>query len=194
MRKPKSPYKYVEYLESTGVQYIDTGISHYQVYGFEIEYQSRGIVQQNKQYNFDGVFGVNGLGTNGDIKLWFNYGNKDAILNNIYCQTPVFRSSSMNLEEQYATKNTVAIKNKVVKFNGEQIGTITEYGKPTKGVSIHMFGVNNTGTSSLYRSATRIYVLKLYDENDNIIGYLNPAFVLKTINQECTIWFQNSFL
>ena len=175
LMQQKSPYKFVEYLESTGSQYINTGISHFSVFGYEIEYQSTDIVNMNTQYNFDGIFGVNGTGTNADIKIWFNYANTDAIHNNIYCKTPVFQAPAITLDTQYQSKHIVSIKNKNVSFDGMELGTISNYGTPTKGASIHMFGVNNAGASSGFRSATRIYSLKLYDADDTLIADFRPC-------------------
>ncbi|MBR5823633.1 MAG: hypothetical protein IKY67_05790 [Paludibacteraceae bacterium] len=175
MSKPKSPYRFVEYLESTGSQYINTGVSHLNVFGYEIEYQSRGIVNMNTSNKFDGIFGVNGMGTNADIKIWFNYANTDAIRNNIYCKTPVFQAPAITLDAQYQNKHIVSVKNKNVSFDDMQLGTITSYGTPTRGASIHMFGVNDTSGASRFRSATRIYSLKLYDENDNLMNDFRPC-------------------
>jgi hypothetical protein len=175
MQKPKSPYKFVDYIESTGTQYIDTGISNMNVFGFEIEYQSTGIYNQSTSNKFDGIFGVNSTGTNADIKIWFNYANQDAVDNRIYCKTAIFQSEVMGLTSYYQNKHTASVKNKIVEWDGKRLGEIEVFATPTRNATIHLFGVNNAGTSSQFRSKTRIYSFKLDDANGNVLINLKPC-------------------
>jgi hypothetical protein len=168
-------YTQFEYIESTGTQYIDTGISNMNVFGYEIEFQSMGIVNQDKAYKFDGVFGVNGTGTNADIKIWFNYANAPSTLHRIYCKSKNFDAPRLNEEEQYQTKHIASVKNGIVTFDGSKLGVIESFNTPTQKTTIHLFGVSDIAGASKFRSKTRIYSFKLYDESGNTIQNLKPC-------------------
>ena len=59
-------YQKVEYIESTGTQYIDSKISLERIYGYEIEFESTGFIPNSQ--NVNGIIGTNNVGN--DLKLW----------------------------------------------------------------------------------------------------------------------------
>ena len=166
-------YTQLEYIESTGTQYIDTKVTHDKVYGYEIEYESRGIIKSSPSYNLDGIFGVNGAGD--DLKLWAGYAQEDSIRNSIYFQSNTKQTDYVSYDEYYK-KHRLKILNYNVYYDNERIA---EFKKPDsliiKGRSIYIFSVNYGNVGSSFYSHTRLYNLKLYDINNKLICNLIPC-------------------
>ena len=164
-------YTKLEYIESTGTQYINTKIKNNQVYGYEIEFQSMGIVKSNGSYFLDGIFGSNGTGK--DTKLWFSFPDKDTARNSISIIGKAYSSNNMSYEEYYKKHKIIVLNYEIFYDNFK----INEYDSNLKGSgtsNIFVFAVNDYG-NPFYYSKTRIFSLKLYDNANNVIINYVPA-------------------
>ena len=109
-------YKKVEYLESTGTQYINTKILHNLVYGYEISFESVRAIHTVDPYNLDGVFGVNNSGV--DTKLWFSYSDDKVPLNH---STSLLGAVTGRTFDIVSGKVNIVARNGVVIYNNKDI-------------------------------------------------------------------------
>jgi len=177
-------YQKVEYIESTGTQYIDTGVTHNDTYGFEIEFKSTDIKKSAANYSLDGIFGVNGTGDS-DTKIWFGYNQTDGTGRNtmsFYGQSatdPIsgekITPSYIDLEDYYTKHNAIVFNNKYY-YDNIYIGDILERTATSANIrNLYLFAVNDKNNGG-YFSKTKIYKLELYDNEDNLISNLIPCY------------------
>lgn len=143
-------YSYLNYIEGTGVQYINTGIAENAVYGIEMKCLVTGLAV-NWQSLLSGTLDN------------FTIGSVDANKNAFYLRlrtTEICRPSEM-----YSDKiNTISIKNGLVHLNGSLVGTYTHGALSTATGALYVFANN---APSRY-SKMRLYGLKIYDANGNV--------------------------
>lgn len=143
-------YSWLNYIEGTGVQYINTGIAENAAYGIEMKYLVTGMAT-NWQSLLSGTLDN------------FTIGSVDANKNSFYLRlrtTEVCRPSGM-----YSDKiNTISIKNGLVYLNGSHVGTYTHGALSTATGALYIFANN---ALSRY-GKMRLYGLKIYDANGNV--------------------------
>ncbi len=162
-------YQQVEYIESTGTQYIIS----------DIEVQS-GLKVESKSIVTEGgdmyIFGArNQYGS-----CFFNgfYGNKFQTNYNGY-----WLIGSQNLNTSYIIKTALEIGNQIVSVDGLNIYTGAKSDKIiSDGTKCTIFCVNTNNTDNYYFYKGKAYYLKISKEND-IIGYFLP--VLDKDNVPC---------
>ena len=138
-------YERVSYIQSSGTQYINTGVLNTDVYGYEVEYQSTRIVKTQNYYTLDGIFGGNGYTR--DTKIWFSYPNEDTRRAGIY-----YRQAGTNYdfepEEYFSLKHHIKVLDNVPYYNGEEIGELEAIsaGGKNSNYYLYIFAVNNLGT------------------------------------------------
>ena len=171
-----SIYEQLSYLESTGTQYIDSGIDFKNVYGYEVNYQSIGIVKSISTYNLDGIFGVNS--SDADTKIWFAYSNDKPGLS-IY-----LRGSSSSVskyytsyDEYYAAVHHVKVEtNGTVWYNEENIGTFSEFKTSAKSGPLYLFCAYDCSVKkSNFHSKTRIYYSKFCAQDGTLLRDFVPC-------------------
>lgn len=170
-----SGYEQLSYIESTGTQYIDTGLKVGDVYGFDIKYQSTGKVDQSRPYNVDGIFGANAIGC--DTKIWFAYSDDRPGVSIILRGGKGVSYYYPSYDTYYAAIHHVKVETDgTVWYNGENIGTISGFTTVTTNVSVYLFGVCSTAQQYLYaRSKTRMYHVKFYGESQALLGDFVPC-------------------
>lgn len=143
-------YSYLNYIESTGTQYINTGIAENAAYGVEMKCLVTGLAV-NWQSLLSGTLDN------------FTIGSVDANKNVFYLRlrtVEVCRPSGM-----YSDKiNTISIKNGLVHLNGNLVGTYTHGALSTATGALYVFANN---ALSRY-GKMRLYGLKIYDANGNV--------------------------
>ena len=143
-------YSWLNYIEGTGVQYINTGIAENAAYGIEMKCLVTGMAT-NWQSLLSGTLDN------------FTIGSVDANKNVFYLRlrtTEVCRPSGM-----YSDKiNTISIKNGLVHLNGNHVGTYTHGALSTATGALYIFANN---ALSRY-GKMRLYGLKIYDANGNV--------------------------
>lgn len=163
----------VEYLESTGTQWINTEVSQYDVYGYEIEFESTGIAHTNPQFQLDGIFGINN--TSSDTKLWFGYNiENNTGRNSITYKTRIIYSESEQIPlENYYKKHNVRVYNNDAYYDYVKIGTYENLVNSARH-NMYVFAVNSSN-DPLFFSKTKIYYFKIYGENNILIRDFLPT-------------------
>lgn len=198
-------YQQVEYIESTGTQYINSNVNQADVYGYNIEFESTGIIHSENTFFLDGIFGVNNTKVDNEVrdtKLWFSYdttnntGKNGAFLHGKYQY-----STNISLDSYYQ-KHNLLILNDEVNYDDRVLGTLEDTTNAVADVNIYIFaahGVNSSGVSvgARFFSKTRIYYLKFYGANNNLIRDFVPCYRIQdeepglydTVNG---VFYQNS--
>ncbi|MBR3003285.1 MAG: hypothetical protein IKF38_07040 [Clostridia bacterium] len=159
-------FQQVEYLESTGKQWIDTGIIPTNKLKLEIQVQ---VITNLNQYK-TAILGSYGSGyallcTNSNINGWIiqwgipfsDYNNKDNLKHNHY----------------------VDILNKKYKIDDNEYDiNFTVYEKPNNN-SIYVFGANNNNAER--RTAMKLWYFIIYDENNDIVRNFIPCYATTTV-------------
>ena len=170
-----SEYQEVEYIESDGNQYIDTGIESKGTIGFSIKYEIYNSFTTEE--NFGAVFGGRYGRQNMEIQI-NTYADFD---------TGVYRYGNTS-NPALMNENTI---NEISYKGNEYItnGTVNNINRQTfnSGYNIYIFGVNKAGSISEL-SSMKLYNFKLYDgdelvrnfipcfrKNDNVIGLYDTA-------------------
>ena len=170
-----SGYEQLSYIESTGTQWIDTGLKVEDIYGFDIRYQSTGKVDQSRPYNVDGIFGANSIGC--DTKIWFAYSDDRPSVSIILRGGKGVSYYYPSYDTYYAAIHHVKVETDgTVWYNGENIGTISGFTTVTTNGSVYLFGVCSTAQQHLYaRSKTRMYYLKFCAQDGVLLRDFVPC-------------------
>ena len=147
----------LDYIQSTGTQYIDTGIKENLAYMFEMEYSPVSLVESYQSY----------LGGTLDN---FTVGAMQSLTVNYirHRGSEVARPTLVANE-----KNTLSLKDGKVSLNGTQIATVST-ANPLSTASANNICVFCNGSLSR-KSAMKLYSLKLYDSSGNLLRDLVPA-------------------
>lgn len=168
-----SGYEQLSYLESTGTQYIDTGLKVENVYGYDVRYQSTGKVNWSQNYTLDGVMGVNNTGA--DTKIWFVYSDNKPGVSIILRGGKSVSYYYPSYDAYYAaTHHVKAETNGAVWYNGENIGTISGFTMTTKSGPLCLFCAHNGGTPGYY-SKSRMYYAKFLAQDGTLLGDFVPC-------------------
>lgn len=178
-----SEYSEIEYLESTGLQYIDTGIQHSSDVGAQMSFQMT--------TTYSGDYCLLGIGD--DRFRWgFSYYINTSNINYIQISNLSIKESGFNLFENYEVNSLEShgilynYKNDKNCYVDETLAKSLTYGNLTNG-NIWMFGYNYGGDSgdyvgknTLWRGAkVRIYECKI-TINDIVVRDYIPVRVYST--------------
>jgi len=145
-----SGYTELEYIESTGTQYIDTGIQKGR-FVHDIAF----TVRDNKNLMGNSAGAGSYWGQNrGNAEDGFEFGSSKIFTSSLIRQTVVFNT--------IPTKTTLTA-------NGETVASASSVASST----YYVFAIN--GATDLYRASAKLWSLKIYDENDELIKNLVPA-------------------
>ena len=173
-----SEYERLLYIESTGTQYIDTGVGKRDAYGYAIEFKSTGIAKyMSVGYNLDMIFGCNG-NDNYDTKLWFGYNlNNNTGRNSIQIRNQAFYFMDyIALETYYGNKHKVTIYNHEIYYDDNKIGTYNDksFYSNTK---LYIFASrSDTSNRAEFFSKTQLYYLKIYDKDNRLLRDFIPCY------------------
>jgi len=185
---PPLPYTQVEYIETDGTAYIDTGIKGNAPMSAKISVTPATIESGNKY-----VFGCRKdtgntrfifLTLNADKYAGFGYAaansvNALSIANSFNNSTPVIVQTSLKAGSQkiYAKQ---AGESSYSSNSGSNSGTITT------GINIHFFGYNYVGTHSSNLAGLKVQWCKIYDDDTftNLIFDAVPCYY----NGEYGMW------
>ena len=158
-----SGYTVVEYIESTGTQYIDTGIPTQDGIGFDVTFLTNSTIGTGGDYGC--ILGGRKASGNNDVQIttfgtpagYIRYGtatgNNAGIVNN--------------------QKLHVSLINRVATLNDGTTYTVPSY-TFTESNNIYLFGLNNNGTLAQTGLGCRIYNAKLY-VNSNVVADFVPV-------------------
>ena len=183
-----SGYEQLAYIESTGTQYIDTGIKVEDVYGFDIKYQSTGKVPNKAAASMastlNAIMGVNAVADaeskSFDTKIWFTYTDTKQSISAMMFGGTSFSIPYATLEEYYNTIHHITFETDgTVLYNGNAKGLAARRTDPEnmsrKGVTLYLFDVHNLWGTYRFYSKTRMYHVKFYDESQALLGDFVPC-------------------
>ena len=154
-------YQEVEYIESTGTQYIDTGLNGYQFEGIEVKFKNP-LAEQD----WESVCGVINVNPSMDIKQYYSDLNIYQI--NAYSKMNVTGKIEISANTEPAT---ISIRKGEIKVNNELKATITSLGN----------AYNNQGNFVIFRgndnwSKLQVYKFKMFDNNETLIRNFIPCY------------------
>ena len=162
-----SEYQQVEWIESSGTQYIDSGVLLSSDYGFDIKFLTTNYIGSGGNYGC--VFG----GRNGsrDYQLTtFAYGNNKGTLRWGNSNTLALNAGiTLGVEQNCKCTNAV-----FTNCLGDDYA-ITDSALQTIR-SAYLFGLNNNGSFAQSGSGCRIYYLKFYDDTNTLIRDFIPCY------------------
>lgn len=147
-----SEYTEVEYIESTGTQYIDTGIIPNQNIGFDIVYLSKNVIGAS---NFGCIMGTREKSSVKDFQLTSYSTSVTNVLGTLR-----FGTTSNNAGITVNKKMHSTLMNKVYTNNEGVEITLTDTFTCPK--SLTVFALNNNGTVTQH-GKVQLYSLKLYN-------------------------------
>ena len=166
------PYGYteVEYLESSGTQYIDTEVIYRDGYDIESYFGCNTTVASSKF-----LFGVYTALTNGQLAFstYSGWGTSSA--------TGIFYKYSGSVSLTNNTVNKVEFKNKEWYYNGTNYGYTFDF-SDTVNLTMYLFAGNDRGNPNYYFIG-KMYSFKMYDTNNTLIRDYIPA--LDTNGKPC---------
>ena len=154
---PLEPPVLLEYIQSSGTQYINTGIKENLVYSFEMGYTPVSLVEQYQSY----------LGGTLDN---FTVGALASLTTNY------IRHRTTEIAQPHPStsdENVLSVKDGKVVMNETQIATVST-ANPVSTTSTNNICVFCNGSLSR-KSAMKLYFLKLYDSSGNLLRDLVPA-------------------
>ena len=154
-----STYNTIEYLQFTGTQYIDTGVTVDSNTGFDITFEVLNGQSSSPYYN---LFGVRGNDTSGGTGETQNFFRIDTIPVDSNSGTEFkYGSTVYNSGIKDTSKINIKLLNKVyTKPNGS---TITVAGTITTGLSMYIGCINKAGTAYGNLASMKIYRFKIYN-------------------------------
>ena len=164
-------YQKVEYIESTGTQYIDTGVIPNQDTGFDIIYLTKDNVSNS---GYGAVMGAREKSSYNELQLttYVESGYQTSTFGTLRWGTITSdnsMSSSYNAGITSNTKMHSVLKNKVyTKNDGSVINLNGTFKSP---VSLTIFVLNNNGAITQH-GKVQLYSLKLYDGNTLIRNFV----------------------
>lgn len=150
-------YSWLNYIESTGTQYINTSIAENLVYGIEMDCIVTGLAT-NWQSLLSGTLDN------------FTIGSVDTSKTSFYLRLrteEICRPTGMFSDKA----NTISIKNGLVHLNGNHVGTYTHGALSTAGGALYIFANNALSRYGIMR----LYRLKLYNSSGNMIRDYAPC-------------------
>lgn len=150
-------YRELEYIESTGTQYINTGIGENVCHMLEFEFMPAGLQVMAQSY-------LSGTVDN------FTFAASGAI-NNVYLR---YRTNQIFYQTNIdsSVKNTFSIMDNKITLNNKTMSSVdTNYSVGTNSNNIIIFD----GASLNRRAKMRFYSLKLYGKNKNLLRDFIPV-------------------
>ena len=202
-RELPSTYVELEYIESTGTQYIDTGYIPKMTTKLELDLSFNGTFKDTNTYGGgSALLGV--TENNGQATYSINFGGSSSHSNRLYpwfnksYQVNGQQSQELNITNAIRTnRNTLTVESGSIRY-----GTVSRSITPKSGnqtSSMLLFGrknVTNNATSIFTAYNMRVYSLKLYENNILVRNYIpvmrnsdNAIGLYETINN---VFYGNS--
>lgn len=167
-------YQQIEYVESTGTQYIDTGFTpaSYENVTAEVQYLYTVIPGDPNPYAY--VMGVRGSSTDR-----FDLIGMDRATQYTRIGTARSAPTGINIKTYEKYTQSVNVRSHTLTINGASYGMT--YESPTTVQSpLRLFSTSqNDGSGSMWNMSGRVYYCKLY-ENDELVRDYVPAYDKET--------------
>ena len=153
-----STYNAIEYLQFTGTQYIDTGVTVDSNTGFDITFEVLNGQSGSPYYNLFGVRGNDASGGTGETQNFFRV---DTIPVDSNSGTEFkYGSTVYNSGIKNTSKINIKLLNKV--YTKPDGSTITVAGTITTGLSMYIGCINKAGSAYGNLASMKIYRFKIY--------------------------------
>ena len=163
------PYTQLEYIQTTGTQWIDTGVKGNMNYKYEIDFQQTDL----GVYYLWGAWGQTSASGNNMSLVYYtsNLSNRWAL------RWDYNSNRGVILPVRDSDRHLVRVDNGEVFFDGVSIGTSAGHNSSLiMDYNLFLGTVDRAGTvASTYNSKARFYSYKVYDENDVLVQNLVPA-------------------
>lgn len=154
-----STYNAIEYLQFTGTQYIDTGVTVDSNTGFDITFEVLNGQSSSPYYN---LFGVRGNDSSGGTSENQNFFRIDTIPVDSNSGTEFkYGSTVYNSGIKNTSKINIKLLNKV--YTKPDGSTITVAGTITTGLPMYIGCINKAGTAYGNLASMKLYRFKIYD-------------------------------
>ena len=154
-----STYNAIEYLQFTGTQYIDTGVTVDSNTGFDITFEVLNGQSSSPYYN---LFGVRGNDSSGGTSENQNFFRIDTIPVDSNSGTEFkYGSTVYNSGIKNTSKINIKLLNKV--YTKPDGSTITVAGTITTGLPMYIGCINKAGTAYGNMASMKLYRFKIYD-------------------------------
>ncbi len=157
-----SGYTQLEYIESTGEQYIDTGVKGTQNSKFDIDFEHTGTAFT--------PFGSRKSATVSSFAIWSTTDTTDGLLRIGFDDTPGYTGNSV--KDMPARLHIVHSKSGTY-VNDNLVATPTDYSNFTTPTNLMVFARTDTSLG-LMTTPMKLYSLKLYDNNTLVRDFV-PA-------------------
>lgn len=169
-----SGYKRLEYIESSGTQYINTGFKPKGTTKVVFDFQM--VNQKTEQ---QGVFGSR-PGTSGRFTVFTGYSNSDLQVDYNTAQTLASVSQTIN-GLNVNSRTTIEVSNSLI-INGNTVKTVSAVSF-TSTYNLFLFANNNAGTAQLL-GTLKLYSCQIYD-NGTIVRDFIPC---KNVDGTVGLW------
>lgn len=164
-----SGYKRLEYIQSSGTQYIDTGFNPNQNTSIYVE------AELLEASSYPTIFGAR----NWDKNMYWMYNNGNGVISNTFITR--FNSTSYSLKSEFGAKQIYSIDSGIAKVGS--ISTPISISNFQSQYSMFLFAANNARKVQ-YPSKMNLYSCKIYD-NGALIRFYIPC---KTSSGEVGLW------
>lgn len=174
-------YTELEYIQSSGTQYIDTGFKPSGNSGIVVDYQQVGTIAYQ-----DPLFGARQSSSNTAFSMWLSsnvtypqYGNVS------YDAKPISINNNTRLIYKL-DKGIASCGDKTVSFS--QLSFTSSY-------NLVLFSVNTGGTVDTRRISGKLYNCKIYDNNEIVRDFIpckNPSGVIGLYDTVNSQFYQNA--
>lgn len=172
-------YNVVEYIESTGFQYIDTGLSTRENMKIDVKYY---ISDYDVERNY--VFGV--YGKNDNYRMQWSHSNTSFAGYGNLSNSNIQTDNSKSINHLVVDKGKFYLNDTMV-YDASGASQVYSVDNDK---NIYLFALNGNGTVS-FLSYIRIYYTKIYDGNDLLRDYVpvidrnNIACLFDKVNKKC---------
>lgn len=160
-----SSYTPVEYIESSGTQYIDTGLKTNEISRIEaVASNTFGLNYQGITYG-NSLFGARVSASNSNFQ--YANGAYNEFFGNGTAQLSITRNTSTNILTITYSKTSYNITSTNYNVNGSLSVTIATP------LDIYVFGLNNNGANA--GGTWKVYTFKMYDTSNNLVRNYIPV-------------------
>ena len=166
----EKPAAYVEYVESDGTQFVDTGVVGKS--GVSADFKMAFLATEDKGF-------LESRKGNDRYYLWHNGAGQM-----MYGYGGFFGFGSYEVGRAYEVHSSLKAGSQVISIDGIAAINATDAATVDTGYNLYIFTCNLNGTPQ-YHGKSRLYWLKLYDESGNLVRNYKPV---RLTNGLVTLW------
>ena len=165
-------YTRVDYIESTGTQYIDTGVIANQNTGFDIDFITYNKIDKGSIYGSGTIFGARKTYRDSGFQLT-TYNNASLLGHFLFGTNSSYEDIRYSAGIVPGTRQKISFKNNILTLPDNSTTTVTDYTFTTPS-TLAIFALNQDGSIVEY-SKTKLYNFKIYD-GDTLIRNFIPCY------------------